>query len=98
MKVWNLFLYYSQMESDVKQSQQAQLLAKVSPAHACGHSSFTHGCLGQEEAGRCLGAVLTDADAAYVSCSSHLSSHEEGETFIFLLLHCSHEQLRLHLF
>lgn len=67
----------------MKQSQQAQLLLKVSPARTCSRSSGeAHRCLGQEEGGGCLGAVLTEADAAYVSCSSPLSTHEEGETFV----------------
>lgn len=37
-------------------------------------------CPRQKEEGTCLGAPLTVADAAYVFSSSHLSTHEEGET------------------
>ncbi|CAG01268.1 unnamed protein product, partial [Tetraodon nigroviridis] len=52
------------MDSDVKQSEQARLLAT-------------------KEDSTCLGSVLTAADAAYLSCSSHLTTHEEGKIVFF---------------
>lgn len=36
-------------------------------------------CPEQKEESTCLGTALTEADAAYVSSSSHLSTQEEGE-------------------
>lgn len=82
------------MESDVKQSQEALLLTEVSPAQACSHSSGeADPCRGQREGRGCLGAALTDADAAYLSCSSHLSTHEEGEAFTVLLRQCFHGRM-----
>ncbi|KAM4541668.1 dynein axonemal assembly factor 9 isoform 1-T1 [Odontesthes bonariensis] len=62
------------MESDVKQSEQAQHLAKLD----------THNMsLTQKEDGGYLGTVVTIADAAYVFSSSQLSSPEEGKIIFF---------------
>lgn len=36
-------------------------------------------CFEQRGDSTSLGSVLTAADAAYLSCSSHLTTHEEGE-------------------
>lgn len=36
-------------------------------------------CPKQKEESTCLGTALTEADAAFVSSSSHLSTHEEGD-------------------
>ncbi|XP_056914370.1 uncharacterized protein C20orf194 homolog isoform X1 [Takifugu flavidus] len=53
----------------------------------------------KEEGSRCLGAVLTDADAAYLSCSSHLSTHEEGKIVFFseglLFIHSQYGSITL---
>ncbi|XP_070835102.1 dynein axonemal assembly factor 9 isoform X1 [Chaetodon trifascialis] len=69
------------MESDVKQSEQAQHLAK------------------QKEEGTCLGTALTVADAAYVSSSSQLSTHEEGKIIFFseglLFIHSQYGSITL---
>ncbi|XP_041810145.1 uncharacterized protein C20orf194 homolog isoform X1 [Chelmon rostratus] len=69
------------MESDVKQSEQAQHLAK------------------QTEEGTCLGTALTVADAAYVSSSSQLSTHEEGKIIFFseglLFIHSQYGSISL---
>lgn len=75
------------MESDFKQSEQAQHLAKVScytfcmntSLCACGHLVTPTVCLQQKEEGTCLGSSLTAADAAYVISSSQLSAPEEGD-------------------
>lgn len=71
------------MESDVKRSEQARLLATVSPPAFCVRARVTSpaltACFQQKGEGTCLGSVLTAADAAYLSCSGHLTSHEEGE-------------------
>lgn len=86
-----LLSFCFQMESDVKQSEQAQQLTKVgskASAHSttgCLSKSFMYNlmiyiiCFKQDDDGTCLGKVLTAADAAYVLSSSHLSAPEEGE-------------------
>ncbi len=79
------------MESDVKQSEQAQHLTKVSseaPLQCmstclCVYehvTSWLSMCLKQKEEDTCLGTALTAADAAYVFSSSQLSTPEEGDT------------------
>lgn len=34
-----------------------------------------------------MGSVLTAADTAYLSCSGHLTSHEEGEALAVAIIH-----------
>lgn len=78
------------MESDFKQSQQAQHLSTVSAEASRVHCSvwlpvdvrvimWPHHCQ-QKEEGTCLGTALTAPDAAYVFSSSQLSTPEEGDT------------------
>lgn len=49
------------------------------------HSS----CVQQNEEATCLGTPLTVADAAYVFCSSQLSTQEEGDSLLSSSSQCS---------